>query len=448
MNIRQQVIARLFAAELVLAAAVHAGGAPSETSIVHEWGTFTTLTSSSGLALTGLYKDESRLPDFVHGLPFFNYSPTTGWPDPEALQNVTVKMETPILYFYCEKALNIEVEVGFKGGTISQWYPQRVAGELNPSGPSVDMAQERTGRILWKAKVLAPEQNPIPTPPPDQVTQEWSAPRIHRANSIRGHLGEVEKFLFYRGLGNFPVPLEIRFTPDGQLSLSNRGTREIAHVMVYELPREASMGEPPAIWWEGKIGGSERVLAARPVASQGFNGASQAINRLREAMIQAGLYPEEASAMLQTWANSYFSSERGLKAFWIVPREDVDEILPLRISPVPRSLERVIVGRSDILTPEFERELIQAEEGGTLSKYESDKYYLAYLDFLARRSRPLPVVLRLDTQSGRPKNGSIMNPGRNRWLWETGRGMTLEARDLRGRNQVLNPAFPLSTKKH
>jgi hypothetical protein len=57
-----------------------------------------------------------------------------------------------------------------------------------------------------------------------------------------------------------------------------------------------------------------------------------------------------------------------------------DEILPLQISPKPATLERVLVGRSEVLTPQFENSLVSYyNTNGNLYYYYSDRYYLAYL---------------------------------------------------------------------
>ena len=47
-------------------------------------------------------------------------------------------------------------------------------------------------------------------------------------------------------------------------------------------------------------------------------------------------------------------SKPGTRVLWLVPRADVDRILPLQITPKPDALVRVLVGRIDYLTPEVE----------------------------------------------------------------------------------------------
>ena len=69
---------------------------------------------------------------------------------------------------------------------------------------------------------------------------------------------------------------------------------------------------------------------------------------MHAALVARGLYADEATAMLETWKNSYFR-EPGLRAFYIVPNEWMSYYLPLTIS-TPHTLNRVIVGRIEIQT--------------------------------------------------------------------------------------------------
>src|SRR5436305_1473833 len=94
--------------------------------VVHEWGTFTSVSASDGHLLTGLELEEAPLPPFVQSIAGF--SPTNkGWDRPVC--GVTIKMETPVIYFYSAEALTARLEVTFHGGSISQWFPGRADGE-------------------------------------------------------------------------------------------------------------------------------------------------------------------------------------------------------------------------------------------------------------------------------------------------------------------------------
>ncbi len=53
--------------------------------------------------------------------------------------------------------------------------------------------------------------------------------------------------------------------------------------------------------------------------------------------------------MVQTWRDSWF--EEGSRLLYFVPREFVETVLPLAISPAPIQTTRVFVGRLELITP-------------------------------------------------------------------------------------------------
>jgi hypothetical protein len=68
---------------------------------------------------------------------------------------------------------------------------------------------------------------------------------------------------------------------------------------------------------------------------------------MKKALLAAGLFEDEAEAMLETWKESYFKSS-GLRLFYVVPQQWIAYFLPLQIS-VPHELTRVLVGRIDLV---------------------------------------------------------------------------------------------------
>ncbi|MEO6098412.1 MAG: hypothetical protein ABIW76_23175 [Fibrobacteria bacterium] len=386
---RKTRLAGLALALIAVAGPLQATALAGNALEVHEWGTFTTLNSSAGMPLGGLYVDATRLPAFVNGLPYFNYDAAKGWASLEKLRGVTVKMETPVLYFYSQTEMAVDVKVGFQGGTISQWYPSCHECETDPTTASVDFAAAPyRGHIGWKATVLAPGTVlPYTTAASGLETPEWTAPRNTESNLIKGEKGEIEKFLFYRGLGNFPATVDIRFRPDGQLAVKNLGSDDIASLMVYERSYGPMyVSDAATIWYNGSMKAGGEIVLKRDKASTEYGQGFAAMETFRVELQKAGLTNSESRALLNTWYNGYFI-EGGIKAFWIVPRAQVDRILPLTIVPEPGKLERVIVGRSEILTPEFEQALYHAEAVDSLeAKFGSDKYHMAFRDFLSKGS--------------------------------------------------------------
>jgi hypothetical protein len=378
----------------------------AEPFTVHEWGTFTTVSGSDGKLLPGLEVEENALPPFVHSHAGF-FPANKGWDRPVA--NVTVKMETPVLYFYSDVPRSVKVDVAFHGGSISQWYPEKVGGE-NLSGDSrvaprpavapMDFARGYNGSASWQVDVLAPgatdkiwSHQPWDTPEFARKTpafEHWSRARVAGANKVRGPkpAQEVDGFIFYRGIGNFALPLQI--TSGRDLVVSNTGAEEIPFLFVYEKWPERPEG---VVWWEGALSAGSSITAGSIMNSfirkpEDIAAAPVLETRFPAALERAGLTPEEARALMATWRESYFE-RYGLRVFWIVPRAFTDAVLPITISPQPEKLTRVLVGRSEVLRPTFETELKRdfAADGG--KRWINDRYYRAY----TARVRQLGVVL-------------------------------------------------------
>jgi hypothetical protein len=87
-------------------------------------------------------------------------------------------------------------------------------------------------------------------------------------------------------------------------------------------------------------------------------------------LIAQGLYQDEAQAMFETWRGSWF--EEGSRLLYIVPRQFVDEVLPLTINPAPAQTVRVFIGRLELVTPATQRAVEQAlatHDRATLARY-------------------------------------------------------------------------------
>lgn len=345
---------------------------------VHEWGTFTTVSGSDGVLLEGLHHEEEHLPLFVHALdgmknrgPF----PAKGWFRP--LKNVTVKMETPVIYFYSAKPFQAQVKVGFNGGSISQWYPNRSGGEivnkpsrlvfdfvpLRPPYPSfkdkafkqnegIDFAQTRHGSIQWDVDILSPEANRGLVFKPNE-TMNWIRPRNPKANILRVK-NEHEDYLFYRGIGNFPLPVKFTVGKDETLTIHNQSDEKIPFLFVHEITENRQIR---FLTIKNGIASHQQTTVSVDDLKTAKNPQRAIYDAMFSGLTSSGLFPEEAHGMIQTWWRSYFI-KRGLRVFWILPKNETDQILPLEISPQPQKIVRTLVGRSEILRPSFEEELV------------------------------------------------------------------------------------------
>jgi hypothetical protein len=303
--------------------------------VVHEWGTFTAIAGRDGKPVKWRpLVGPTDLPSFVYDLG--------GTQDGRGLRHgdqcikcaeALIRMETPVLYFYADREMTLSVSVAFLNGTITEWYPQARSATKGGAYGSVSW-----GRI----KVLpgAAENLPVePRPSHYYAARETDAALI----SVCGKQAvQHEKFLFYRGLGDVDLPLTIKLDGD-RLALHNTGHDKVASLIVFEN-RNGQIG-----YRTGELRNGELVIE-RPTLNQ----TQDAVERqLVTLLTKEGLYEKEAQAMVATWRDSWF--EDGLRVFYVVPRPLTDKTLPLTIEPQPAELVRVLVGRTEVITPEMEQ---------------------------------------------------------------------------------------------
>lgn len=299
--------------------------------VVHEWGTFTSVAGQDGRALVWRpLTVESDLPSFVYSVDKGDTWRGLRYPSKSGLA-VRVRMETPVLYFYAKEGMTVAVKVGFPGGRITEWYPR---------------AKVSTGNIDWgELRVMPGAQVYLPN---DFRDNHYYPARDTDAAPIQvgGDRGpEQEKFLFYRGVGNFDLPLSVRLAED-KVVIKSVGEDGVQKVVLFEN-RDGKIGYQ-ILDMRLDLSPSEATLA-RPE----LRGNLKELWREMKAMlIFDGLYEKEAEAMLNTWRSSWF--EEGLRVFYIMPRKTTDTIIPIEINPQPAGLVRVLVGRTEMVTPEME----------------------------------------------------------------------------------------------
>lgn len=308
--------------------------------VVHEWGTFTSVAGADGQATRWTpFSAASDLPCFVTVLsPQSVKVPVNRWlPTFEA----TVRMETPVLYFYSNREATVDVRVRFPQGLITEWYPRA----LVPSPmPRFDLAQT-TGFIHWRGVKIRPGAEPtFATEPGDS---HYYAARATDASPVEVD-GQRERFLFYRGLASFPVSVSARVEDDGTIAVENAGTRGIRSLIVFE-----SDGRHLGYRVVGNVEKETRLKRPR------LNGTIASLRpELERILTDEGLYPREARAMVETWRDTWF--ERGLRLLYLVPQTSVDAILPLEIVPAPARVVRTFVGRLELITAEMQTNVEQA----------------------------------------------------------------------------------------
>jgi hypothetical protein len=342
-----------------------AGPNPDAGYVAHEWGTFTSVQGADGIALEWNPLVTAELPGFVHDRGIKDGV------DPVFLSKsafpMLQRMETPVIYFYSDQERTVDVAVNFPQGIVTEWYPQTTRLATNDTRR---VLQTKGKALHWDAlRVLPRAQETAKTLwPLDKSGSHYYAARETDADLVGVQAGpeappEHERFLFYRGVGSFTAPLQVRLSWDEQyVHLTNAGSEGLTHLFVLSLH---PMGAPAHL--EGKFiyvdhldAGESKTVELRPSQNQMELGdlRPRLMERMQHALVQEGLYEREAVAMVKTWEDSWFG-EQGLRVLYVLPRVWTDRILPLQLQPAPRALERVMVGRAEMVTPTMEWQLLK-----------------------------------------------------------------------------------------
>jgi hypothetical protein len=329
----------------------------------HEWGTFTSIAGKDGqaaywLPLTGstdlpAFVEHFQTPDFKGGL------------------RGTVRMETPVLYFYTNHATTLSVHVSFAQGLITEWYPH--ANRVEPVGLQTQARmvayyndwnrrqKQPDSSISWDSVTLEP--NGSSTLPREDSTNHYYAARQTSSTPLRIKTqtgDQTEKFLFYRGVASFSIPMSVKFTQGEKIVAQNLTTKEIPAMLLFER-RGDKLGFRVA------DASTAQPTLDPPELNANMDSLKQTVE---DMLIAQGLYQDEAQAMFETWRDSWF--EEGSRLLYIVPRQFVDSVLPLSISPAPAQTVRVFVGHLELVTPATQRAVEQAlatHDQTTLTRY-------------------------------------------------------------------------------
>jgi hypothetical protein len=332
--------------------------------VVHEWGTFTALQDEKGRCLDGINTDDEPVPNFVHQLARVSLvEPTTEVPGflfqgaPYAYPNVTLRLETPVIYFHPAKnddpSASIDVKVNFRGGLLTEYYPKPERAE-----PAIDFANRRSainssveGLLEWNDLGFVAGSSG-----PKTDERVWLAPRAVQAADVKTKSGESERFLFYRGLGTGEPLLKVvqdrnRLVIHPSVPAEIKSDLRIAHLWLVDI--QGSKVAFRALDGFTIANGSTNIAQTIPSQFADSDYSSANAVKLRNALLAAlkdqGLFEDEAIALLETWKISYFQSS-GLRLFFTVPREWTDHVLPLEI-PQAEKIVRVMVGRIELVSP-------------------------------------------------------------------------------------------------
>jgi hypothetical protein len=349
-------VAALLAAAMALAAAAPVPGVGDRPAglVVHEWGTFSSFSGSDGAYLP-FHPANTDLPKFV-------YRGNTGKKDS---YSGIVSLETPVLYFYTDRPVTASVRAEFPAGAFTEWFP------------NADRAQN--ANVLNWPNVRVHPDGPVTLPSAPGAThyyaaRETAATPLEVVFSKDGRQQrEQEGFLFYRGVGSPKPPLSVTASGSGAFSVRVAGQEPIPALLLVDVK-----GGAVRFRQLGPLSPGQSATLTLPDA---LTEPSPLRSALVATLVRAGLYEKEARAMVKTWEPTWFGDE-GVRALYVLPSGWTERTLPLRVTPKPDALVRVMVGRHDLLTPERERDverLVKESKGPSAAARASAARELAKL---------------------------------------------------------------------
>jgi len=361
--------------------------------ITHEWGTFTSVQGSDGNLLSWRPLQSSELPKFVYSskLGDSGFQLKTGL--------ITLqRLETPVIYFYASEPMKVDVDVSFLRGVFTEWYPN--VTQLGVASIGTNTVISSNSRAIWHDLDIFPDlketamlgTNQLPQ---DSTGSHYFAARATSANLVRATITtnnttELEKFIFYRGAGSFKTPLRVTLDTNNLVTVENTGAQPLAHLFLLNIHDG-----------QGSFAVLDELASSNSVHWQQLSDTSgehwnrfdlpqfktAIADQMQTALISAGLYPDEAAAMVNTWKDSWFT-EDGVRVLYILPRPWTDEILPLTLTPQPTELTRVMVGRAEVITPPVVNNLFQLLSTAQTGDTNAQAQAIGELKHLGRFSDP------------------------------------------------------------
>jgi hypothetical protein len=356
--------------------------------VAHEWGTFTSVQGSDGVLLDWRPLETSRLPGFVYNWskPGLNRMQAGPFAFTKGGMVTQQRMETPVIYFYSDRARTVDVSVEFPKGLITEWYPQ--AAQIGPATVPVpkaivmlDNCVHKVGakpaftfatllsrpvfkesHARWTHLEIKPARENTALAallPSDQSGSHYFSARETDADFLQlpslvstNPTPETEKFIFYRGAGSFATPLRVTAENDGAITVVNTGGEALKDIFVLSVQNRAGN-----FIHLDRLAPNERRTVRPAAENTPIAALSQKLGgQMADALATQGLYRREAEAMVKTWNDSWFQEE-GVRVLYVLPRQWTDHTLPLTIEPAPREVVRVMVGRAEVITPTAEKEL-------------------------------------------------------------------------------------------
>ncbi len=298
---------------------------------VHEWGV-SRVHEDEELANADLRALWDNLPEFVYGH-------IRGRLVPQHWGAIEIR-DRPILFFHANQPAHFILKIDFPGGMPGVWWPatQSPAIFANQKQPEVSKF------LQWEVSVKQPhaawfarnvQQTPVEKGHWFNRLREVKADDIFVRYGPGGHYVQREKFIYYDGL--FPQGKWVKIDVDKEgIALTNRVKHAVFDVTVIDARGEGKV----RVGRLAKLEAAARNAKPEWTEVESSRFASDASDRLKQQLVTAGLFDDEAKSLVDLWRKDMFETP-GLHAFYRLPREEYDRLLPLTLTPKADDVVRV-----------------------------------------------------------------------------------------------------------
>jgi len=307
--------------------------------VVHEWGSFMYVQGSDNVVIDGLREDQSDLPEWVYV-----------WTQMPLRESSVIRLK-PIVYFYTQEPMTVSVKVRSPSGMLTQWWPQVTSFRPLRRVEDKPARKVNNGHLFWEDILLDPGRSAVYKDAPQDSW--WPIARDTDSVPLVVN-GQVEKFLFYRGIGREKHIVNV-VVADEKATLSNTSESDVQDLYVINVVNGKAVHKEI----ERLVAGTS-ITCDVAVGNEAKN-VTQLAPRTRahwqESLEEVGLFPKEAYGMTSIWADEYLERE-GLRVLYLQPAPLVDKELPLSINPKPVDTVRCIAVRIECLSKEQEERIV------------------------------------------------------------------------------------------
>ena len=316
--------------------------APVKGFAVHEWGIFR-VHDDVDVANADVRAEWD-------GLPAFMYGHVTGRDVPVNWGPVEVRRQ-PVVFFHAPKTMSVRMKIEFPGGMPGVWWPgARSPVTFRTKRPEIGTLIDWELYLKECPPGRRPQHNGLREVARGSWVEKLRAVKCDEVYSVFGDSGldvDREKFVFYDGI--FPQGKWLRITADkDRVGLVNRVKHAVLDVTVIDRrdPKKVRVGRVAKL----DAGAEVKAVEWAEVAADRF--AAQAAETLLKQLTDAGLFKDEAAALVELRRRDLFETS-GLTVFYRLPQEEYEKRLPITLTPRPESLVRVGLVHHQHCEPDF-----------------------------------------------------------------------------------------------